>query len=102
MAVYSKALDGSTILRHYAAAYGTNNTCLVPSLLTGMSASPTIVRLIIHGSAGCSYQMQTAAALTGPWNNLGAAFTIPSNGLFNFTDTNAFAVVRFYRTTTLP
>jgi hypothetical protein len=46
--------------------------------------------------------MQTAAALSGPWNNLGAAFTMPTNGQFNFTDTNALGVVRFYRATTLP
>jgi hypothetical protein len=102
VAVYSKALDASTVLSHYAAAYGTNNTCLVPSLLTGITASPTNVSLIIQGSAGCRYQMQTAAALAGPWNNLGAAFTMPTNGVFNFTDTNALASARFYRATTLP
>jgi hypothetical protein len=102
VAVYSKALDAVTVLNHYAAAYGTNNTCLVPSLLTGFTATPTNVNLIIQGSAGCSYQMQTAAALTGPWNNLGAAFTMPTNGRFNFSDTNALAGARFYRATTLP
>lgn len=102
VAVYGQALDASTVLNHYAAAYGTNNTCLVPSLLTGLSASPTNVSLVIQGSAGCSYQMQTAAALTGPWNNLGAAFTMPTSGRFNFSDTNALAVAQFYRATTLP
>jgi len=27
---------------------------------------------------------------------------MPTNGLFNFTDTNALAVTRFYRVTTSP
>lgn len=102
VAIYGKALDAATILNHYAAAYGTNNTCLVPSLLTDITVGPTNVNLIIQGSAGCSYQMQTATVVTGPWNNLGMAFTMPTNGPFNFIDTNALAIVRFYRATTLP
>jgi Concanavalin A-like lectin/glucanases superfamily len=102
VAIYAKALDAATVLNHNAAAYATNNTCLVPSLLTAITVTSTNVSLIVQGSAGCSYQMQTASALTGPWNNLGAAFTMPTNGRYNFSDTNALAVARFYRVTTFP
>jgi hypothetical protein len=49
------------------------------------------------GAPNCPYQMQRAAAITGPWTNIGVVTVNPS-GIGQFEDANPPAGNAFYRT----
>jgi hypothetical protein len=86
-----------------------NVTVIDPSnpTSTGNGSNLTIVdngggnvRLIISGTAGVNYQLQYSSDLA-LWNNLGAAFLMPSVGLTNILDTIPSGS-RYYRTVLPP
>jgi len=49
------------------------------------------------GIPGCSYLMQRAAGVSGPWITIGS-FIVPDNGIADFEDTNPLPNMAFYRT----
>lgn len=50
----------------------------------------------VTASSNLLLELQSAGALTGPWQNLGL-FTNPPSGSFIFTDSSATGPQRFYR-----
>jgi hypothetical protein len=58
------------------------------------------VRLHFTGTAGTSYRVERALAVTGPWRII-ATPTAPPGGLIEYIDTTAPAGAAFYRLSTL-
>jgi hypothetical protein len=59
------------------------------------------VRLRFTGIPGRIYYVERAHSVTGPWPDVLAAITMPSDGVVEFVDTTAFFSPKsFYRTST--
>jgi hypothetical protein len=59
------------------------------------------VRLRFTGIPGRIYYVERAHSVTGPWPDVLAAITMPSDGVVEFVDTTAFfSPQSFYRTST--
>jgi hypothetical protein len=81
---------------------GTTSDVLTVVYREGLSAvaieqMPSGVRLRFTGSAGQSYSIQRASAITGPWSTL-ATPTTPASGFLEYLDVNPPAGAAFYRT----
>ena len=57
----------------------------------------TGVRLRFTGVPGCSYDIERAPAVTGPWSTINTQ-TAPASGFLEYLDTNSPVAAAFYRT----
>ena len=91
-ALYARGLSAAEILSLFAA--GGHGVCVPPSLAArGMG---TNIQLLVTGTTGEAYQLQTAPAVTGPWTNLGPAQIADPAGQTDYSDATQDSQ-RFYR-----
>jgi len=76
--------------------YYTAGSGVFPARLRALVASPTQVQVPFTGSAGQTYTVQRAPAVTGPWTPLGTA-TVNGGGTGSFTDSAPLSDAAFYR-----
>jgi hypothetical protein len=74
----------------------TTGVIITPAVIQSLGVSPTQVQVPFTGTAGKTYTILRASAVTGPWGSIGTA-TVTGGGTATFTDASPLSAGAFYR-----